>query len=128
MQRTIIIDDEPEYRAWFRSQLEGSEEFHVVGEAGTGEEAHRLAARHRPDLVIVDLYLGDTDGLEICRVIKQCYPDTNVILTSAQSGRAYDRLAKEEGALAFIPKKYLSLNSLLRFFRNRLIPISAPPP
>lgn len=118
MQRTIIIDDEPKYREWLRSQLEASEDFQVVGEAGTGEEAIRIAVELMPDLVIIDMYLGDTDGLEVLRSIRQYCPDTNVILTSAQSGKVYDRLAEEAAALAFIPKKYLKLGALRQSLRK----------
>ena len=112
MLRTIVADDEPVFRAWLRSLLGNNQDFQVVGEAGSGRETLRLIKLLVPDLVLVDLYMPDLDGLEVANYIRQYFPGIKVILVSAYDGRVYERLAAEGGALAFIPKVSLSLDAL----------------
>ncbi len=110
--RVIVADDEAEFREWLRSLLESSEDFQVVGEASTGTETVHLVASLVPDLVIADVYMPDPDGLEVTRYVRHHFPGIKAILVSAHEDRAYERLAREEGALAFIPKTKLSLDAL----------------
>ena len=112
MYRVIVADDEPEFRDWLRSILEESEDFQLVGEASTGTEAVRLIPSLVPDLVIADMYMPEPDGLEVTRYVQRNFPDTKAILVSAYEERVYERLARQEGALAFIPKVRLSLEAL----------------
>ena len=55
MYRVIVADDEPEFREWLRSLMENSEDFQLVGEAKTGNEAIYLIPSVKPDLVIADM-------------------------------------------------------------------------
>jgi two-component system response regulator YesN len=110
--RVIVADDEPEFREWLRSMLEESEDFQLVGEACTGTEAVRLIPSLVPDLVIADMYMPEPDGLEVTRYVQSNFPNTKAILVSAHEERVYERLARQEGALAFITKVRLSLEAL----------------
>jgi DNA-binding NarL/FixJ family response regulator len=110
--RVIVADDEPEFRGWLRSILEESGDFQLVGEASTGTEAVRLIPSLAPDLVIADMYMPEPDGLEVTRYVQRNYPDIKAIIVSAHEERVYEKLAREEGALAFIPKVRLSLEAL----------------
>lgn len=110
--RVVVADDEPEFRGWLRSLLDGSEDFQLVGEAGSGAEAIQLIPHLAPDLLIADMYMPEPDGLELARYIQDNYPDTKAILVSAQQDRVYETLAAAEGALAFIPKTRVSLETL----------------
>jgi two-component system response regulator YesN len=112
--RVVIADDEAEFRGWLRSLLDASDAFQLVGEATNGSEAIRLIDKLVPDLVIADLFMPDMDGLEVLQSISKNYPSIKIILTSACDERVYSKLAKEEGALCFIPKAELSLNSLFQ--------------
>ena len=112
MYRVMVADDEFEFREWLRSLLEDSEDFQLVGEASNGMEAVRLISFLSPDLVITDMYMPEPDGLEVARFVQQHFPDTKAILVSAYQENVYEQLAREEGALAFIPKANLSLNAL----------------
>ena len=113
-----MADDESEFRRWLRSLLETSETFRVVGEAKSGTEALDLVSRLKPDVVITDLDMPDGDGLELARGLRADSPDVKVIMVSGQTEKGYERLAKEEGALAFIPKSNLSLDSLFRALKT----------
>ncbi len=112
MYRVVVADDEPDFRNWLRALLEASEDFQLVGEASTGSEAVSLIPSLTPDLVIADVYMPEPDGLELARYVQQNYPGIKAILVSAQQERVYEKLANEEGALAFIPKMKLSLDAL----------------
>tara|TARA_B100001971_G_scaffold201232_1_gene213740 strand:- start:106 stop:465 length:360 start_codon:yes stop_codon:yes gene_type:complete len=107
----ILADDAGEFRDWLRSLLEGSSRFTVVGEAQTGSEAVKLAGSLMPDLVITDVDMPDGDGLEVVRILREQVPAVQVIVVSANTGKGYERMAREEGAAAFIPKAQLSLEA-----------------
>jgi YesN/AraC family two-component response regulator len=112
LYRVVVADDEPEFRSWIRSLLNSSDDFQVVGEASTGTEAVELIPSLVPDLVIADMYMPEPDGLEVARYVQDLFPSTKAILVSAHEERVYDRLAKEAGALTFIPKVRFSLEAL----------------
>ena len=112
MYRVIVADDEPEFREWLRSMFERSEDFELVGEAGSGSEAVHLIPTLAPDLVIADMYMPEPDGVEVARYVQDNYPSVKAILVSGYEERVYERLAMSEGALAFIPKARLSLDAL----------------
>jgi len=103
---------------WLRTLLEPCDDFQIVGSAGTGKEACGLVESHLPDLVISDVYMPDVDGLEVARYVQHRFPKIKVILISVQEDRVYERLASEEGAVAFIPKAKLSLEVLLQSLRG----------
>ena len=112
MFRVVVADDDEEFRSWLKSRLDGSADFQVVAEARNGQDAVDLATRLGPDLVIADVYMPEMDGLDVARHIHRELPGTKAILVSAHTQRVYERLAKEEGALAFIPKEHLSVEAV----------------
>jgi two-component system response regulator YesN len=115
-----VADDEPEFREWLRALLENSEDFRLVGEAKTGIEAIYMIPSVLPDLVIADIYMPEPDGLELARYVQRHFSGVKAILVSAYEERVYERLAKEEGALAFIPKARLSLDALRQALKGEV--------
>ena len=112
--RVVLADDEPEFRGWLKSLLESSADFEVVGEASNGAEAVKLIPSLIPDLVIADMYMPEPDGLEVAKCVQDHFPATRAILVSAYAERVYERLAREAGALTFIPKVSFTLEALRR--------------
>jgi two-component system response regulator YesN len=110
--RVVVADDEPEFRSWLKSLLDDSEDFRLIGEASNGAEVVNLIPSLLPDLVIADIYMPEPDGLEVARYVRHNFSGVKAILVSAYEEHVYERLARDEGALAFIPKAKLSLAAL----------------
>ena len=100
--KILIVDDHALLRRGLADLLRYEKDLSVVGEAGDGEKAIRLAAELKPDLVVMDLMMPVMDGVEATRQIKAALPDTHVLIlttfgTSADVSRAI--AAGAEGAI-----------------------------
>jgi two-component system, NarL family, nitrate/nitrite response regulator NarL len=102
----LIVDDNEDFLA-SASRLLRSQGLEVVDCASSGEQALKLAEKHRPDIVLVDVELGDEDGVVVAEQVRERSPSSSVILISA-----YDReeLAELVGPASnrFLPKNRLS--------------------
>ena len=67
--RVLLVDDHPVMRDGLQQLLERTGEFEVVGHAGDGEEAERVAKEEVPDLIIMDVLMPGRDGIDACREI-----------------------------------------------------------
>jgi DNA-binding NarL/FixJ family response regulator len=101
----VIVDDHPSFRTSARTLLE-LEGFDVVGEAADGESAVALAKRLRPELVLLDVALPDTNGFDVAE--RLAGGPSKVILTSSREQRDLGRRVRSSGALGFVPKDRLS--------------------
>jgi DNA-binding NarL/FixJ family response regulator len=81
-KRILIVDDHPLFRCGIRSALRQAPEFEVAGEAASGDDALRRACELVPDLVLCDVELPDTSGIEIVRKLKGRLPTLIVVLMS----------------------------------------------
>jgi DNA-binding NarL/FixJ family response regulator len=78
--RILIADDHPVFRDGLRSLLGTAEEYELVGEASSGQEAVRRAAELRPDVVLMDIRMPDLDGIEATRAIVRTSPGVAVLV------------------------------------------------
>ena len=78
--RVLIADDSARAREGLRALFATWPELAVVGEAANGQEAVRLVAEQRPDIVLMDVHMPVLDGLQATRRIKQQWPGVAVVL------------------------------------------------
>lgn len=119
--RLLVVDDDPGFRETLRVLLAQWEEAVVLGEAGSGEEALRLADALRPDVVLMDLAMPWMNGLEATRHLKARWPAVAVIIITVHDEEAYRRTALAAGAEAFLVKKTLGVDlwpTLLRIVKK----------
>jgi two-component system response regulator DevR len=103
--RILIADDHEVVRIGLVSLLDRQPGFRVVAEAGSGDEAVRLARAHRPDVVVMDIRMPNGSGTDACRLITAELPDTPVVmLTSyADEEALFDAIAA--GASGYVLKR-----------------------
>jgi NarL family two-component system response regulator LiaR len=100
----LVVDDHPLMRDAIKSHLEKQSDFQVVGEAADGEEAVRMAQDLVPDVIIMDICLPKTDGVEATRRIKAAHPKICVLALSMFSN--IDQVIKilDAGASGYLTK------------------------
>jgi DNA-binding NarL/FixJ family response regulator len=102
--RVLLVDDMPQVLRDLRQLLELTGLVEVVGEAGDGLEAIRLAGGLTPEAVVMDLEMPGMDGYEATRRIKACSPSPRVIVLSVHAGPEERQRARAAGADAFVVK------------------------
>jgi DNA-binding NarL/FixJ family response regulator len=107
VKRVLIVDDHRGFREMARRLL-ATGGFDVVGEAADGAQALDAAARLRPDIVLLDVQLPDTNGFEIAARLSTNGHRAHVVLTSSRDAAEFGRLVERSGARGFIPKAKLS--------------------
>jgi two-component system KDP operon response regulator KdpE len=119
----LLIEDEPQMRRFLRAAL-GGHDYRLV-EAGTAKEGLAHAAARNPDVILLDLGLPDTDGLEVTRQIRE-WSATPIIVLSAR-GREQDKVAALDlGADDYVTKPF-GVEELLARIRVALRHASLPP-
>jgi DNA-binding NarL/FixJ family response regulator len=102
--RVLVADDQALVRAGVRMLLQATGDMEVVGEAEDGAEAVRLAERHLPDVILMDLRMPRVDGLEAIRRVLAARPGARIVVltTFAEDGNVYAAL--RAGAVGFLVK------------------------
>jgi DNA-binding NarL/FixJ family response regulator len=104
------VDDHGLVRRGFRRMLEDEADMQVVGEAGDGEEAIKLAKELRPKVVVMDCALPGMNGLQATRGILEDFPDTAVLMLSMHTENTWVRQAIDAGAKGYVLKNALELD------------------
>ena len=107
MQTILIVDDNAGFRRQARAVLE-ADGLSVVGEAADGASGLTAARSLRPDLVLLDIGLPDTDGFAVAEALADDGPPPLVILTSSRDASEYGPRLVEGRSLGFVPKDELS--------------------
>ena len=105
----LLVDDHSLVRRGFRRMLEDEKDMDVVGEAGDGEAAVKLAKELRPQVVVMDCALPGMSGLQATREILGDSPDANVLMLSMHSESTWVRQAIEAGAKGYMLKNAMDL-------------------
>ncbi len=103
--RILIADDHSIVRTGLRSLLEHQGHFKVVAEAGTGEEAIRLAQEHHPDVAVLDIRMPGVSGIEACRKIIEAVPTCKIIMLTSYAEDELLMAAIQAGASGYVLKR-----------------------
>jgi DNA-binding NarL/FixJ family response regulator len=105
MIRVLVVDDHAILRDGIRSILESQEDIIVVGEASNGEEAFEFVGKMTPDVVLMDISMPKTNGLEATRLIKERFPQVKVLILTQHDNREYIAPALAAGASGYVLKR-----------------------
>ena len=100
----VIVDDHPVVRAGLRALLETTDGVHVLGEADGVERAVEVVTELRPQVVLMDLQLGDGDGVEATRRILALAPQLRILILTTYDTDADILRAIEAGASGYLLK------------------------
>ncbi|MDZ5623391.1 response regulator [Nocardioides bizhenqiangii] len=106
MIRVLVVDDDFMVARIHTAFVERTEGFEVVGTARTGAEALDLAASLAPDLVLLDVHLPDTSGLDVLEQLRAQGRGVAVVMVTAERGAAAVRAALHGGAMQYLVKPF----------------------
>ncbi|MGE5672878.1 MAG: response regulator [Mycobacterium leprae] len=116
----LIVDDDPMVLQVNRGYVEAVDGFRVVGTARNGTDALTLAARLVPDLILLDVFMPDKDGVTMLRELRAAAVPSDVILVSAAEDAATIQEALRNGAHDYIikPFRFERLRAALESYRG----------
>lgn len=130
----LIVDDISTTREDIKRLLYFEEDIKVVGEAGDGEEAIRLAQTLRPDVVLMDINMPGLDGIAASEAITSLLPETAVVIISIQGEPEYLRKAMAAGARDYLVKPFTSsdlaetIRRVARTQKQQILQLKSPAP
>ncbi|MFB6777155.1 response regulator [Streptomyces sp. NPDC056352] len=114
--RVVLADDQPLVRAALEMVISETPDVEVVGEAGTGAEAVRLAEELDPDVVVMDIRMPGMDGIEATRLVTAGSGDARVVVLTTFDDDDYVYAALRAGASGFLVKD-MALDDILAAIR-----------
>ena len=115
--KLLIVDDHPVFRQGLRDVFETDSQIEVVGEAADGEAALELARETEPDVILMDINLPSTSGLQITRALTAESQGLKVVMITAYDEPEYIYHSLRAGATAFCSKD-LPPDSMIRTVHN----------
>jgi DNA-binding NarL/FixJ family response regulator len=109
-RRVLIVDDHPLLREGLKTMIDRSSGYLSVGEAGSGEEALRMVAATRPDIVTMDISLPGMSGIDAVREIRRAAPQTKILTISMHTKFEYVAEALRAGANGYLVKEATGSN------------------
>ncbi|WP_119726851.1 response regulator [Thermomonospora amylolytica] len=106
MIRVLVVEDEPLIAEAHRAYVERVPGFTVAGTCGSGAQALRFLAAHEVDLVLLDFYLPDVGGLEVCRAMRAQGRTVDVIAVTSARDLDLVRAAVAQGVVQYLLKPF----------------------
>jgi len=103
-QRILIADDSQSIRTGIRRMIEGHDGWEICGEAKDGHEAMQKTFELSPDVVVLDFFMPETNGIVVAREIAQKCPHSSVILCSMYLDSQLAELARDAGIAGILSK------------------------
>jgi DNA-binding NarL/FixJ family response regulator len=102
--RILIVDDHPLFRQGLRELIDRESGWHVCGEAADAGEALRLVAEQKQDLVIIDISLGTTNGIDLIKDLNASDPELSMLVVTMHDESLYTEKALRAGAMGYVMK------------------------
>jgi len=102
--RLLVVDDHPLFREGLRQMINRDPALAVCGEAADAAEAMKAVAELKPDLVLVDISLEGSDGIDLTKNLKAKYDELPVLVISMHNESLYAERALRAGALGYVMK------------------------
>ena len=102
--RILLAEDQPITREGLKSLIEKKGGMEVIGEAGNGRDAVRMALKLNPDVVVMDINMPELNGMEATRQLAEQAPEIRVVVLSMHSDRRYVSGMFKAGAMGYILK------------------------
>ncbi|HEV2581980.1 MAG TPA: response regulator transcription factor [Ktedonobacteraceae bacterium] len=115
--RVLVVDDHEIVRKGLCTMLGEQEDFEVVGQAGNGGAAVSLAIELQPDIVLLDIFLGNTNGLDIAQQLQRACPDARIVIVTGLMDEGHLFRAMRIGVHGFL-QKALPIDELLAALRS----------
>jgi len=106
--RVMIVDDHAVVRSGLTAFIHAYDDLELAGDARTGEEAVRLCAEVKPDVVLMDLIMPGMDGAEATQAIRQNFPQTQVLVLTSFKEEALVQKMLRAGAIGYLLKDVLA--------------------
>jgi len=116
----LVVDDNPRYRTQLAKLIRKTHPFTQVYDAEDTPEAVKIAQRVAPHLALIDVVLGEEDGIECARRIRAVSALTRMVVMSAYPDREFRRLALGAGAIAFLDKKDIDAATMRQLVEDAL--------
>ncbi|MGM8212544.1 response regulator [Virgibacillus sp. W0430] len=101
----VLIDDHKLFREGVKRVLEFEPRFNVVAEGSDGDVASTLVKEYNPDVVLMDINMPNTNGVEATKELLEHFPDTKVIILSIHDDESYVTHALKTGAQGYLLKE-----------------------
>ncbi len=105
--RVFAVDDHPLLREGIAAVLEGEEDFELIAEASSGQEAVELFRAHRPDVTLMDLQMPGMNGVDAITAIRSEFPNARFIMLTTYQGDVQALRALKAGATGYLLKNML---------------------
>jgi DNA-binding NarL/FixJ family response regulator len=115
--RVAVVDDHEIVRQGLRATIEAEPDMQFVGDAGTGDEAVKLVRDSRPDVMLLDVRLQETDGPSVCTRVLEVAPATAVIMLTSYRETTMIVRSLAAGAKGYVLKE-IELAELKRVIRS----------
>jgi len=104
MIRILLVDDHSLFRSGIKSLLQNQEDFEVIGEASDGLEGVKRAKQLNPDVVLMDLHMPGTSGLEALKILVEEMPNIEVLMLTVSEDSQDLMQALQSGARGYLLK------------------------
>ncbi|MEM1118454.1 MAG: response regulator transcription factor, partial [Bacteroidota bacterium] len=104
-RRVFLVEDHPITREGFRAVIDRTPDLEVVGEAADGPSALDGIAASAPDIVVLDVMIDGSDGIEVTKQLRSIHADLPILVVSGLSEGVYGERALRAGAQGYLMKQ-----------------------